>query len=81
MAAAADPSPGYPLDPDARYVTVNEAFELRSIPGLSKMTVYRKIKDGTLPAWRIRGGKIRFDLADFDRLIVSAGPTAPHQRD
>ena len=65
------------IDPTAPSVTVREATKVRP---LSKWTIYRLIESGRLPAWRIGNGRIRFALADLDKLIVRAGPAPQAKR-
>ena len=53
-------------------MTANEAAESL---GVSKMTIYRLIKDGKLKAWRVAGeGPIRMESEDVEALKVPVKP-------
>lgn len=67
------------LTPARRWASIEEAS---AYCGISTHTLRRRISDGLIPAYRVKGGRaLRIDLADVDDLISGAGriPTAHMQ--
>lgn len=52
------------------FVAVGDAARLA---GVSTKTIRRRIKDGTLPAYRL-GGLVKIDAGDLHKLIVPIAP-------
>jgi excisionase family DNA binding protein len=48
------------------YVTIKDLMDRY---GISRSTVYRRIEDGTLTAYRLGARTIRFDLAEVEAVF------------
>lgn len=70
MSESSQPAP----DPTGRSVLIDQAMEML---GVSKRTVYYRIRQGRLRTIRTRGGSQRVLLASIHDLVHSQAPTAP----
>lgn len=61
-------------DPTGKSVLIDQAMEML---GVSKRTVYYRIRQGRLQTIRTRGGSQRVLLASIHDLVRSQAPTAP----